>query len=82
LGGHEVITINALVRLIEEITGKKAMIDRQPRNPAEMLTNWADVSKARRLLDWQPQVNMRQGVERLVDWYNAEHAWAKEVLTP
>jgi nucleoside-diphosphate-sugar epimerase len=82
LGGHEVITINALVRLIEEITGKKAMIDRQPRNPAEMLTNWADVSKARRLLDWQPQVNMRQGVERLVDWYNAERTWAKEVLTP
>jgi nucleoside-diphosphate-sugar epimerase len=40
------------------------------------------VSKARRLLDWQPQVNMRQGVERLVDWYNAERAWAKEVLTP
>jgi nucleoside-diphosphate-sugar epimerase len=82
LGGHEVITINALVRLIEEITGKKAIIDHQPRNPAEMLTNWADVSKARRLLDWQPQVNMRQGVERLVDWYNAERAWAKEVLTP
>ncbi|KAF0109331.1 MAG: NAD-dependent epimerase/dehydratase family protein [Anaerolineaceae bacterium] len=82
LGGHEVITINALVELVEELTGKKADINRLPPNPAEMLTNWADVSKAKELLGWQPQVNMRQGVQKLVDWYNAERAWSKEVLTP
>jgi UDP-glucuronate 4-epimerase len=81
LGGHEVI-INNLVKLIEEITGKKATIDQQPPNPAEMMTNWADVSKAKDLLGWKPQMNMRQGVERLVEWYNTEREWAKEVLTP
>jgi UDP-glucuronate 4-epimerase len=82
LGGHEVITINALVTLVEELTGKKADINRLPPNPAEMMTNWADVSKAKKMLGWQPQVNMRQGVQTLVDWYNAERNWAKEVLTP
>jgi UDP-glucuronate 4-epimerase len=82
LGGHEVITINDLVKLIEDVTGKKAKIERHPPNPADMLTNWADVSKAKKLLGWQPQVNMRQGVEALVKWYNAERSWAKEVLTP
>jgi nucleoside-diphosphate-sugar epimerase len=82
LGGHEVITINDLVKLIEDVTGKKAKIERHPPNPADMLTNWADVSKAKKLLDWRPQVNMRQGVEALVKWYNAERSWAKEVLTP
>lgn len=82
LGGHEVITINALVELIEQITGKKATIDRQPRNPADMSTNWADVSKARQLLEWQPQVGLRQGIENLVTWYHSERSWAKEVKTP
>jgi UDP-glucuronate 4-epimerase len=82
LGGHEVITINNLVKLIEDVTGKKAQIERHPPNPADMLTNWADVGKAKKLLGWQPQVGMRQGVEALVEWYNTERSWAKEVLTP
>jgi UDP-glucuronate 4-epimerase len=82
LGGHEVITINNLVKLIEDVTGKKAQIERHPPNPADMLTNWADVSKAKKMLGWQPQVGMRQGVEALVEWYNTERSWAKEVLTP
>jgi len=81
LGGHEVITVNDLIRLTEEIAGRKAKIDRQPRNPAEMDTNWADVSKARQMLGWQPQVGMRQGMTLLVDWYNAERAWTSKVRT-
>lgn len=82
LGGHEVITINDLVTLIENITGKKAMVQHGPPNPADMFTNWADVSKARELLGWTPEYDMRRGVEKLVEWYMQERAWAKDVLTP
>jgi dTDP-L-rhamnose 4-epimerase len=46
-----------------------------------MFTNWADVSKAGALLGWEPQYGMRDGVERLVEWYNAERDWASEILT-
>jgi len=81
LGGHEVVTINGLIEMLEEIIGKQARIERHPPNPADMLTNWADVSKARRLLGWQPHVGLREGVQRLVDWYRAERSWAKEVAT-
>jgi nucleoside-diphosphate-sugar epimerase len=81
LGGHEVITMNGLIEMLEEIIGKEARIERHPPNLADMLTNWADVSKARRLLGWEPQVGLRQGVQRLVDWYRAERSWAKEVAT-
>ena len=82
LGGHEVITINDLVTLIEGITGKKAIVQYGPPNPADMFTNWADVSKARDLLGWQPEYDMRRGTEKLVEWYLQEQAWAKDVLTP
>jgi nucleoside-diphosphate-sugar epimerase len=81
LGGHEVITMNGLIEMLKEIIGKEARIERHPPNPADMLTNWADVSKARRLLGWEPQVVLRQGVQRLVDWYRAERSWAREVAT-
>jgi nucleoside-diphosphate-sugar epimerase len=81
LGGHEVITINALIRLFEEVIGQRAQVIYGPPNPADMLTNWADVSKARRLLGWEPRVSLREGVERLVEWYRQERAWAREILT-
>ena len=82
LGGHEVITINDLVVLLEKTIGKKALIEHYPPNPADMFSNWADVSKAKKLLNWQPQVNLQKGVQLLVDWYKAERSWASEVLTP
>jgi UDP-glucuronate 4-epimerase len=81
LGGHEVITINDLIKLIEDVVGKKAIVDYGPPNPADMFTNWADVSKAGELLGWEPQFNMRAGVEKLVEWYNAEREWTSQILT-
>lgn len=81
LGGHEVITINNLIGLIEDVVGKKAIVQYGPPDPADMRSNWADVSKAGALLGWEPQFSMRAGVEKLVEWYNAEREWASEILT-
>src|SRR6266508_684376 len=81
LGGHEVITINNLIKLVEDVVGKKAIVQYGPPDPADMRSNWADVSKAGALLGWEPQFNMRAGIEKLVEWYNAEREWASQVLT-
>ena len=82
IGGHEVITINDLIKIMEEVIGKKAIVEYGPPNPADMLTNHADVTRAGELLGWEPQFNMRAGVEKLVEWYNVERGWARDVLTP
>lgn len=82
LGGHEVITINNLIKLIEDVVGRKAIIHYGPADPADMRSNWADVSKAGELLGWEPQFNLRTGIEKLVEWYNMEREWASKVLTP
>jgi len=81
LGGHETITINNLVRLVEEVTGKKAQVVHGPPDRADMLANWANVDKARQLLGWQPQVGLREGIGTLVAWYNQERAWASQINT-
>jgi nucleoside-diphosphate-sugar epimerase len=82
LGGHEVISINGLVELIEELTGKKANVQYGPPNLADMFMNQANVTKAREMLGWNPQVKLAEGIGNLIDWYKAEQSWAKDVLTP
>ncbi len=82
LGGHEVITINNLIKLIEDLVGKKAIVEYGPPDLADMRSNWADVSKAGELLGWEPQFNLRSGIEKLVEWYNAERGLASQILTP
>jgi nucleoside-diphosphate-sugar epimerase len=82
LGGHEVITINNLIKLIEDVVGRKAIVEYGPPDLADMRSNWADVTKAGELLGWEPQFSLRSGIEKLVEWYNAERAWASQILTP
>ncbi len=82
LGGHETITINNLIKLVEDIVNKKAAVQYGPPDLADMRSNWADVTKAGELLGWEPQFDMRAGIEKLVEWYNAEREWAKDILTP
>lgn len=82
LGGHEVISINQLIELLERTIGQKACVEHGPPNTADMSSNWADVSKANRLLGWEPKVGLQEGVQRMVDWYRAERSWASSVLTP
>lgn len=81
LGGHEVITINNLIKLIEDIVGRKAIVEYGPPDPADMRSNWADVTKAGELLSWEPQFDMRSGIQKLVEWYNAEREWASQIQT-
>lgn len=82
LGGHEVISINEMIAMLEERIGKKADIHFQDFHSADVWENHADVSLARELLDWQPEVSLGEGMTRLVDWYLQEYAWASLIETP
>lgn len=81
LGGHEVIKINELIQILEGMLGQKAQVEYLPRHPADMLTNWANVEKARRMLGWEPLVGLEEGIQNLVDWYLAERSWASQIAT-
>jgi len=81
LGGHETININDLITLTEELVGKKAHVIHGPANPADMRANHADVTKAGEFLGWEPQFGLREGMKRLVEWYNQERGWAKDIET-
>lgn len=79
LGGHETISVNNLLHLMEEIIGRKAVVEYGPLHPADMLANYADVRKARDLLGWKPQVGLQEGVAQLIEWYRQERSWASKI---
>jgi UDP-glucuronate 4-epimerase len=56
LGGHEVITINDLITLVEDSGWQKSVVEHGPAVQADMRSNWADVRKAGEMLGWEPQV--------------------------
>lgn len=82
LGGHEVITMNQVITMLEKRLGKKAQVEYILMHPADVLANVADVTKARQVLGWKPQVNLEQGVDALVSWYLQERDWVKDIATP
>ena len=79
LGGHEVVSMNVLIKMLAEIIGREAIVEHLPPNLADILTNQADITRADQLLNWQPQVNLREGLQHVVDWYTAEQAWVKDL---
>jgi nucleoside-diphosphate-sugar epimerase len=81
LGSDEPVVLADAVALVEELTGKRAQIRREPRHPADVLATWADIGKAERVLGWRPQTRFREGVERLVHWYGENQSWASEIRT-
>ena len=81
LGSDTPVVLIDAVRLVEELVGKKAEIIHTARHPADVQATWAEISKARRLLDWQPQSTFQEGVGALVRWYQVNRAWAMDVST-
>jgi UDP-glucuronate 4-epimerase len=82
LGGHQVITVNDLIAIIEKLVGKKANVIYQDRHPADVMENSANVEKAMSMLGWSPKVSLEEGIPNLVNWYLAERSWVSQILTP
>ena len=88
-GGYEVINMGSdqpavlmdTIKTIEQMLEEKANIEFQPAHDADVLATWANISKAKSLLDWQPQTTLNQGIQNLVDWYQANESWVKDIKT-
>ena len=72
LGRGEPVLLADFVALMEQLSGRKANLVPTPRLAADFVRNEADISKARRLLDYNPQVSVAEGVRRFWEWYR-EH---------
>jgi len=69
LGESQTTSLKELIRLIEEAFGKKANIEMLEPQPGDVSMTYADITKAKRMLKYQPKMNMEEGIRRFVEWY-------------
>lgn len=69
LGHSEPVEMRRLIELLEKSLGKPANIDRRPERPEDLPITFAKLDKARRLLDYQPQVPLEVGVDEYARWF-------------
>jgi UDP-glucuronate 4-epimerase len=73
LGHSEPIEMRTIIELIEVSLGKKAKIDRLPERPEDLPVTFANLSKAERLLGYNPKVPIKGGIQEFCDWYREWH---------
>jgi UDP-glucose 4-epimerase len=63
-----------LAELVKKVTRAESEISFEPKRAGEIYKSWADISKARRVLGFDPQIDLEEGITRTVDWYREN--WA------
>jgi len=78
-GGNNPISLNQIIEWIEEALGQKALIESKPFHKADMKSTWADISKAETKLGWKPEIDIKEGVLKCVEWYQQNQSWLKDI---
>jgi len=81
LGSNGPVVLMDAVRLIEELVGRRAIVEYLPRHPADVQATWADITKAQKLLGWRPQTPLNNGLADLNAWCQKNRSWAKRIRT-
>jgi len=71
LGESQIVRLDRLIELLEDALGKKAIIDSQPPQPGDVPLTFADVTKARKMLGYEPQVKIEEGIRRFAQWFQS-----------
>ena len=73
LGGSQTTTLSRLIELLQESLGVPAIIDRQDARPGDVPRTWANVSKAKELLGFEPTISIEKGIPTFVDWFRLQN---------
>src|SRR5262245_6381345 len=82
LGGSRTTRLSELIAHLERLLDRKAVIEGQPDQPGDVVTTWADVAKAQRLLEYEPKIGIEEGLARFVDWYRGTEQRAAGAAAP
>lgn len=81
LGCDQPVVLRDMLRLTEQLVGRRAEVVYKPAHPTDMMATWAQIDKAARLLDWRPEVSLERGLTQLVSWYQENRDWANQIAT-
>jgi len=78
-GGRRPVTLNSVINRLGKRFGRKPIVEYLEPHAADMRSTWANISKAKRLLDWEPKISINQGLEQCADWYLCNQPWSQEI---
>ncbi|MBU4349109.1 GDP-mannose 4,6-dehydratase [bacterium] len=79
LGGNKPYRLNESIKLMEKYIGRRAKCNYKEFYKADMKATWADIEKAKALLEWQPKVSLEEGIKKTVKWTKNNWQWAKKI---
>jgi nucleoside-diphosphate-sugar epimerase len=79
LGSDRPVSVKQVIVLLEELVGRKAEVAYLPKHPADMSATWADISKARQILKWEPKISLEEGLRFSVKWYIENQSWVRKI---
>jgi UDP-glucuronate 4-epimerase len=71
LGNHYAVSLKELINAIEETVGKKARIEKLPEQLGDVPKTYADISKAKTLLRYEPKTNLKEGLMKFYQWFSS-----------
>lgn len=80
LGSDSPVSLLGMAELIEGITGRKANVELWPAAAADVRATWADISRAKTLLEWRPRTDLQEGLEKAWLWYESNKVWASSLV--
>ncbi len=72
LGENDTVTLARMIGLLESALGKAAIIDRQPMQPGDVPLTFADISKSRARLGYDPKIKAEEGIPLFVEWFRKQ----------
>jgi UDP-glucuronate 4-epimerase len=69
LGNSSPITVEKFIKKIEKVVGKKAKFKKAKLPAGDVRQTYADITKAQKMLGWQPKTSFEEGLEKFVEWY-------------
>jgi UDP-glucuronate 4-epimerase len=71
LGSARPMSVLDLIAALRDVTGLEPRIEYLPPMPGDMLHTFADISRAKALLGWEPRVSLREGLDAFVQWWHS-----------
>jgi len=79
LGGNRPYAVGEMIKMLEELLGVKAKIVTKDRHPADLTDTWASIEKAKKLLNWEPETDLFEGLKRTVTWFKENWHWVRNL---
>jgi len=78
-GGRDPVSLLKIIKMIEKRLNKKGNFEYESFPKTDIKETWADIKKAKKLIDWTPKITLEEGLDRTIDWYLKNKSWLKEI---